>query len=424
MEYIYSSIIIALETAALLNINIAFLDLPKRKNSIFIMLYMIAMFVFSNFVMKESSILKAVIVIVLSVLLVTKLFKGHIWQKILYCIIWYIAVVISEYVMIFILLFIFKTDLQQLLMNVIAFTILAILSKFSLYFISYTVRKYFNSKGNMQIKHWIQLLIFPVFSIYTCFLLIDVRLKSTNTNVYIFLCSIGLMASNIIIFKIINQLEEEEKIKNDNIILSQRIKNEIESVEQLKEAYSVQRKMTHDFQNHMEVIRGLAAKGNEREIIDYTTHIIGETSSQTMIVNSNNNFIDVILNQKYKAAQKENIVTEYKISDLSNIIIKNEDMVVILSNAIDNAILAASKCKDRYIKISILNNNNEAFISIQNTSEYVDIDNNNVVTNNSNIEHGYGLQNIKGVLSKYDHLYSIKYEKGFFKLTIIVYDEL
>lgn len=57
--------------------------------------------------------------------------------------------------------------------------------------------------------------------------------------------------------------------------------------------------------------------------------------------------INAILNTKYQEAISKNIVFVFKVNDLSKIVIKDEDLVVILANLLNNAIEACENVRKR-----------------------------------------------------------------------------
>lgn len=90
-------------------------------------------------------------------------------------------------------------------------------------------------------------------------------------------------------------------------------------------------------------------------------------------------------------------------------------------NAIDNAIEACEKTKEKYILISITSYEKILKIVIENTSPYVEIKDNKIKTTKSDyIRHGYGIKSIKGALENNDGLLSLSYKNGIFVCRIIM----
>ena len=94
-------------------------------------------------------------------------------------------------------------------------------------------------------------------------------------------------------------------------------------------------------------------------------------------------------------------------------------------NAIDNAIEACEKVKDKYILVSITSDEKMLKIIIENTSPYVEIKDNKIKTTKSdNIRHGYGIKSIKSALKNNDGLISLDYQNGIFICRIIMKNDV
>ena len=184
--------------------------------------------------------------------------------------------------------------------------------------------------------------------------------------------------------------------------VERRTKQDYASYSALKEAYTAQRRMTHDFENHLLVLKRLLDEGEAAFAGDYINGLLENTVQNVMVVNSNNPIVDAVLNQKYSLAR--------------------EDIVTILANALDNRITAAEKRPEKYINVSIKYKDERTMIFIDNTTDGpVTIKDNRVVKRTEDMSRGFGLVNITGVLEKYEHLFNIKYEGGRFCLSAIVY---
>ena len=74
----------------------------------------------------------------------------------------------------------------------------------------------------------------------------------------ILLCTIALFVTNLFAIAVLNYLDQQQQLYQDNLVLQKSIQYQNEAVEAWTNAYKNQRKMTHDFQNQLSVIYGLA----------------------------------------------------------------------------------------------------------------------------------------------------------------------
>ena len=94
--------------------------------------------------------------------------------------------------------------------------------------------------------------------------------------------------------------------------------------------------------------------------------------------------------------------------------------MIIIGNLLDNAIEACVKLPagEREIYAQLLLEDT-LFLSFRNTSLPVEIINGYIATTKKPPDlHGFGLQNIKTALGKYDSFYDMAYEDGYFAFTI------
>ena len=94
-----------------------------------------------------------------------------------------------------------------------------------------------------------------------------------------------------------------------------------------------------------------------------------------------------------------------KVNDLSSITISDEDIVVLLSNLLNNAIEACEKSKEKMLKMKFVIEDNQIILSVKNSiaDMPVRIDGELVSTKKDQEEsHGIGLKNITEVIENDD----------------------
>ena len=88
------------------------------------------------------------------------------------------------------------------------------------------------------------------------------------------------MMFNVLAIAILAHLDHQQRAIQDNIILQRSIQQERESLETWQNAYSDQRKLTHDFRNQLGVLYGLAhQKAPYDEIMTYANRLLDETNT-------------------------------------------------------------------------------------------------------------------------------------------------
>ena len=192
--------------------------------------------------------------------------------------------------------------------------------------------------------------------------------------------------------------EKQSRQDPDVLLLRQHMEMQRESMTALEQSYRMQRKNTHEFEHHMQVLR---------DLLDRSIHV--------MSVSSNHPVIDVILNQKYQIARENEIKMQIRVNDLSAVAIPTDSLVVVLTNLLDNAIEACRRLDGyREIFCSILYDEG-LYISIRNTSEKVSVVDGKIPTSKQDsLSHGFGLMSVTYVLDQLEAEYTFGYDEGWF----------
>ena len=139
-------------------------------------------------------------------------------------------------------------------------------------------------------------------------------------------------------------------------------------------------------------------------------------------VSTGNIALDAMINSKLLIAESKKIEFKTNIQIYENLGIEPIDVCVIFGNALDNAIEACEKLKDKkYICIQIIYDEDCVICKISNScAENKSI--NLKTTKRDEKNHGYGIENIKAALSKYKHVLNLEQKENEFVLSFIIFD--
>lgn len=232
----------------------------------------------------------------------------------------------------------------------------------------------------------------------------------------LFFCAMFSSCVNVSVFYLISWLEQAAHLKEENLTLQSQIKAQKDGIEALGNSYAEQRKMTHDFNAHINVLQGYLVNGKIDEAKRYTTQLKEQQTERILLVRTHNSTVDAILNQKGYVAKREKIDIRFAVNDLSEIFMDPMDLTIVMSNLLDNAIEACQKMPQEmrsiYVKVIL---KDTLFLSVRNNSQPVVIRDNMIPTTKTPSDmHGYGLQNVKTILRKYDAFFTMQYADGYF----------
>lgn len=274
---------------------------------------------------------------------------------------------------------------------------------------------------------WVRFTIFPLFTIIVLIALLtyfEIPQNDTQKNILIYI-AFGLLIMNIIVFYLINDILKREKQIREGRLLLEHVKNETVKYRSISENYYQQRKREHEYKNQLALIAALARENKYEEINNYLKKYNDQISKNIDSIDTNNVIVNAILNSKYQEAREKGIIFIIKVNDLSNMKIEDEDIVLILSNLLNNAIEANANCDKAIIKLKFIKEDHQIIISVVNTFSYepIEIGNRFITTKTEDVEfHGIGIENIKDTVKKYKGSYVIKYDEKSFRFAILIPD--
>ena len=290
--------------------------------------------------------------------------------------------------------------------------------KVLLLFISWMIWRFHRQKPlrQTQWQYFFLLLLFPIVSgIILTELFYRSRLDA-DLHTDAVLLSVLLIAANVGIIWLMEAIDKASRQAEEARLLKQQIHMQKENYESLRGAYQLQRKSTHEFQRHMDTLTGMVDQGSYPEAKEYLHRLQSDRSLKVFSIHSNHPVMDVILNQKYQLAQEHGIAMHLQINDLSGVEIPSTDLVVLLSNLLDNAIEACQKLSEKREIDCVILLDQTLFLSVRNTSLPVELSRGQNHAGKDLIpEHGYGIPAVRMVLERLHAEYEFHYEDGWFQ---------
>ena len=275
---------------------------------------------------------------------------------------------------------------------------------------------------------FLRFMFFPISTIFTIIALIDTSGNGANQrqNDVFLAISLCLACMNILLFYLINDILKREIRVRESDIFRLRAKNQTDTYRSISENFVKQRRRTHEYKNQILCIESLINTENYAELKNYIKNISGHLSTELDYIKTNNVIVDAILNSKYRETLEKGIIFIFKLNDLSTIGIEDEDIVVILSNLLSNAIEACEKYSGKkVIKLKFIKEGDDIIISVKNTyNGELEIRDGEIQSSKltDNDEHGIGIKNIIDVIEKYQGSYTIQNDKEEFYFSIMLPD--
>ena len=172
----------------------------------------------------------------------------------------------------------------------------------------------------------------------------------------------------------------------------------------LLDSYTAQRRLTHEFTNHISALRALLEQGDVAGAQNYIAGVDKAVAASTTIMDTHNPLLDSILTRKYEEAARQGVSVYFDLCDLRNFPLSGVDMVTVLANLLDNAICAAAQAYPP-----------EVYVRVRKTG-----DGQLPRTTRKEPGHGMGLSNVRDVLLRHGAEYTLSCRDNWFRFTCAV----
>ena len=189
---------------------------------------------------------------------------------------------------------------------------------------------------------------------------------------------------------------------------------EVQHFEAYKLTQQEVRKMQHDMKHHVACLQHLCRQRNIDEIQNYLEDISGELERGDMEINCGHVLASSICTHKANLAAQKRIDLQVNGRIPEQIALLSVDLCTILSNALDNAIEACEQLEQskRWIQLEMSSKGNLLFFRFSNPIKKEIKQVKLGISSKKDIaQHGFGLQNIKYAVEKYNGQMLIEIEE-------------
>lgn len=192
---------------------------------------------------------------------------------------------------------------------------------------------------------------------------------------------------------------------------------------EVENMYKQMRGWRHDYRNHIQTMKVLAAKGDIEGIKEYLDKLDDDLSTVDTTIKTGNRMTDAILNSKISLAKSKNISVKADAHVPLELKISEIDLCIVIGNLFDNAIEASLSLPENERMIRV-------YIDIKNTQLYISITNLTAAkkakkvggrfTTTKGEGHGFGLVRVDDIVGRYGGYISRNSEDGAFSTEIMI----
>lgn len=220
------------------------------------------------------------------------------------------------------------------------------------------------------------------------------------------------MASLFCILFAYKKLLQNFRLSTKLSLLEQEEHSLCQYVEEAKTHYEKTRSFRHDIKNHIGVIKNLLQSGKLEQALNYIGDMEDTAEELSFPCSTNNPVVDILAGNKLGIAKNMGIDASCSLILPYPCGLRDIDVCIILSNALDNAIHACKNMDDnadKYIRVTGRIQGDFLFMEIENSFHGKGL-----------LKKGTGLSNVKAVTEKYRGAMSIKTQGPVFILSILL----
>ncbi len=179
------------------------------------------------------------------------------------------------------------------------------------------------------------------------------------------------------------------------------------------------RSIYHDMKNHLLLLQAQA--GNGQDVQNSIQELKDQIQEYENYYHTGNEFLDIIIRDKAKAAKERSIDFSVVISFEAGSFIESLDISTIFGNALDNAIEASEKLPEDRRLITVRSNRvRDMLVTTVENNAAPEQAISGGTTKEDTFSHGFGLPNIRKAVERYGGQCSMKAENGMFILKILI----
>ncbi len=222
---------------------------------------------------------------------------------------------------------------------------------------------------------------------------------------------LGLLSLFCILFSY-KKLQQNFRLSTEISLLEQEEHSLNQYVEEAKTRYDETKSFRHDIRNHIAVVKNLLQSGKLEEAVSYMEDMDDMAEKMSFPCSTNNPVVDILVGNKLGIAKSMGIDVDCSLLLPYPCSLKDIDICIILSNALDNAIQAVKRLDagmEKYIHVSGRIQGDFLMMEIENSFH-----------GKGAFKKGTGLSNVKKAAEKYGGAMSIETQENKFVLHVLL----
>ena len=181
----------------------------------------------------------------------------------------------------------------------------------------------------------------------------------------------------------------------------------LENLEIMRKTQEETRRQRHEMQHHLTLLEGMLSQKQDDRAADYIQSLLAEAAALPSDSYSDNMVLNAIAGYYLNAAKSEGVRVETDIRAKTELPLKDEELCILLTNLLENAVEACRAMKreqERFISLAVFSDGEHLHIDCENSTDVpaaVAPDGTVPSTKPDAKSHGYGLPAMRRIVEKH-----------------------
>lgn len=245
---------------------------------------------------------------------------------------------------------------------------------------------------------------------------------SRSVNIFTVAFFICIVAINIINFVLLSMIAKKNQESMQQAMMQVQFEEQKKMYDSISTIYHDLQILQHDLKNELLCVQNFIEQNQEKKALQYI-----ETLTNTKLnvfheyVKTGSELLDAMMNMKLNYAREHGIEIYCNVAVSLDGFPEN-DIMILFSNAIDNAIEASLLQSQKTIILTMENKRNYLCLSIANAIDCSVLDNNSKLqtTKKDKRYHGFGTQSMNSIVEQYDGMLEYYEKNNMFIVNIMI----
>ncbi len=264
---------------------------------------------------------RAVALTILFLFITVMLFGGTPGQKFTACLINGTMCLLVENSMRYVISWILKCELQQVIQRADCLIIIAVANMVVGAAVAFLVGKW-RRRNALEPLQALTMSFFPGVVV-----VLNILLMLTDNNKRATMATMGMtvgLTVAVMVHLCIVAMFNDQVMQRRSLHFQAELEQQRASA--LLDSYTAQRRLTHEFTNHISALRALLAQGDVGGAQDYIAGVDKAVAASTTIMDTHNPLLDSILTRKYEEATRQGVSVYFDLCDLRDFPLSGVDM--------------------------------------------------------------------------------------------------